>query len=174
MKLKQNNITSLQEWEKNFKQLLSQQYKSSESTSIEELEKTDSTEFYKPTITESVTTKRTFQLPTDIATQIMLDVKKQISLEISKLEYKYQEKFNQFLEHTQQTQISPKREIDLEQKIVHDIGGYLVNQFKGAYVAITYDGKVIDSDISKIKIMKRMKKIDIPLQQMFLYAVPLK
>jgi len=171
--LKQSNISSIQEWKK-LNQLLSQQYKSSENTSISELEKTNSTEFDRPTITESVTTKKTFQLPTEIVTQIMFDAQKQISLEISKLEYKYQNMFNQFLEHIQQTQILPKHEIDLEQKIVNGIREYLVNQFKGTYVAITYEGKVVDSDVSKIKIMKRVKKMEIPLEQIFLYAVPLK
>ena len=49
-----------------------------------------------------------------------------------------------------------------------------MNQFKGKFVVITYDGKVIDSDTSKIEIMKRMKNSDVPLSQVFLYAVPLK
>jgi len=172
MRLEQNNTEVIQEWKKIFKQL--QQHKTSENTNIVELRKTDSTEFDSPTITESVTTKKTFQLPTEIVTQIMLDSKKQISLEISKLESKYQDMLNQFSEHIQQTQISQKHEINLEQKIVDDIREYLVNQFKGIHVAITYDGKVIDSDISKIKIMKRVKKMEIPSEQIFLYAVPLK
>ena len=174
MKLEQNDTALIQEWKKKFNQLLSQQYKSSENTSMVELEKTDSTEFDSPTIIESVTTKKTFQLPNEIAIQIRFDAQKQTSLAISKLEYKYQDMFNQFLEHIQQTQISPKHEIDLEQKIVNGIREYLVNQFKGTYVAITYDGKVVDSDVSKIKIMKRIKTMEIPTEQIFLYAVPLK
>jgi hypothetical protein len=50
---------------------------------------------------------------------------------------------------------------------------YLVANYRGEYVALTFDGKVAEHSKSQIELLKKIDSLAIPKNQIFVYSVPL-
>lgn len=50
---------------------------------------------------------------------------------------------------------------------------YLVKNYKGEFVGLTFDGKVIASSSSQVDLLNKIEKLQFPIEQIFVYSVPL-
>jgi len=61
----------------------------------------------------------------------------------------------------------------IQQSIIEHNKYFLNQNHKGEFVALTYEGKVIASSSVKVDVIKKVKSSKIPLNQVFIYGVPL-
>jgi len=62
----------------------------------------------------------------------------------------------------------------LLQQAIIDSNKDILSTCKGNYVAMTYEGKIISSSTKKVDLLKKVQKLKLPYNQIFIYAVPLK
>ena len=62
----------------------------------------------------------------------------------------------------------------LKKNIVQGLEQYLYDNYRGSFVAITYDGKVIESAIDRYELHVKLDGNPTPREQLFIYEVPLK
>jgi len=74
-------------------------------------------------------------------------------------------------------QILIEEPIEVQEKVMTQIVGkshdYLVTNYKGEYVALTFDGKVVEHSKSQIDLLNRIDNLVIPKNKIFVYSVPL-
>ncbi len=125
-------------------------------------------------ITETVTTKKSFQLPREVVTQIVNDARKMIQFEIGKFQTQNQAISKELADLRDVQKQGMFKEGEIENQVIENNRNYLFENYKGQYVGITYDGKIIASSQSKLDVTNEIKKLNVPLDQIFLYEVPLK
>lgn len=125
-------------------------------------------------IVETVTTKKSFQLPREVVTQIVNDTQKMIQFEIGKFQTQNQAISKELADLRDAQKHGMFKEGEIENQVIKNNHNYLFENYKGQYVGITYDGKIIASSQSKLDVTNEIKKLNVPLDQIFLYEVPLK
>ena len=126
---------------------------------------------YSPAITETITTQKKFSLPPEIVSQIVTDAGKLFQKEALEMK-KEIENMKVELELIKKNQTFDN--VELELTVIKELKKYLMEQFRGKFVAVTYDKKIIESANSRNEILESLKKNNIPKEQLFIYGVPLK
>ena len=62
----------------------------------------------------------------------------------------------------------------LLQQAIIDSNKDILSTCKGNYVAMTYEGKIISSSTKKVDLLKKVQRLKLPHNQIFIYSVPLK
>lgn len=125
-------------------------------------------------IVETVTTKKSFQLPQEVVTQIVNDTRKMIQFEIGKFQTQNQAISKELADLRDAQKHGMFKEGEIENQVIENNRNYLFENYRGQYVGITYDGKIIASSQSKLDVTNEIKKLNVPFDQIFLYEVPLK
>lgn len=63
---------------------------------------------------------------------------------------------------------------DLQERVIDSNKEYLLHNYKGKFVALSYEGKILDSSENELELIKKIKQLPIPKNQLFIYPVPLK
>lgn len=125
---------------------------------------------YEPAITETVTTQKKFSLPKEIVTQIIADSNRlfqmevlEVKTELESMKLELKEVKNRQTENT-----------EIESVIVSTLKNYLLEKYKGKFVVISYDKRILESADTRNDLLEKIKTVPIPSEQFFVYGVPLK
>lgn len=63
------------------------------------------------------------------------------------------------------------RILELQDKIYENLRELLEHDYKNAFVAITYDGKIIASNDENVRLLEKLKELNYPGSQIFIRKV---
>lgn len=61
--------------------------------------------------------------------------------------------------------------LELQDEIYRNLREFLERDCKGAFVALTYDGKIVASGDSNVSLLEKLKEVNIPSSQIFIRKV---
>jgi len=64
-----------------------------------------------------------------------------------------------------------QHKMQLQDIVCEKLRGLLETEYKGKYVALTYDGRIIASAETDVQLLQELEKIDYPVDQIFLHKV---
>jgi len=107
-----------------------------------------------------------------------LDFSEEAGFQVDASKKALEEKFQMLEEKVKRFESSlnkpEQKNVKIQEGIVTYNRDFLVREYKGNFVAITYEGKVVGSSENKVDLMKKIKYLNVPTDQLFIYAVPLK
>lgn len=62
---------------------------------------------------------------------------------------------------------------EIMNKILERNHDYLVQNYKGKFVGLTFDGKIVVSSPSEFDLLNQIESLEVPKEQIFVYSVPL-
>ncbi len=63
------------------------------------------------------------------------------------------------------------RSLELQDKIYENLREFLERDYKNAFVALTYDGKIVASDDNNVGLLEKLKELNYPSSQIFICKV---
>ncbi|CAG0941193.1 hypothetical protein BROC_01331 [Candidatus Brocadiaceae bacterium] len=63
------------------------------------------------------------------------------------------------------------RSLELQDKIYENLRKFLERDYKNAFVALTYDGKIMASDDNNVGLLEKLKELNYPSSQIFIRKV---
>jgi len=91
------------------------------------------------------------------------------TLKIAKLEERLEEL--EKASNTPKTLSTEQHKMQLQDTICEKLSELLETEYKGKYVALTYDGRIVASSDTDIQLLQELEKIDYPADQIFLHKV---
>ena len=61
--------------------------------------------------------------------------------------------------------------LDLQDKIYENLRDVLERDYKNAFVAISYDGKILASNVDNVGLLERLRELNYPHSQIFIRKV---